>query len=88
MTPSRNTITLGYARVCKDSGHTLSYDRAAALLAGVLGIHPLEVWIACGTMDSMLRIANGTHPCLGNLDQLEAAWLEEHASQMRENANP
>lgn len=87
MKPSRNTITLGFARICKDSGHTLSYDRAAALLAGVLDIHPLEVWIACGTMDSMMRIADGTHPCLDKLEQLEAEWLKDHASEMRENAN-
>jgi len=66
----RKTITDLFIRTCKDSGFQLPYDQAAALTAGVLKISPMEVWVACGTLDTMQRIATGEHP----------------ACQMRENA--
>lgn len=64
----RNTITKAYARVCRDSGFSLNYDQAAALVSSMLGIHPLEVWTACGCLDNMQKIADGTHPHLHLLD--------------------
>lgn len=72
----RNTITLAFIRVCRDSQFKLEFERAAALAAGTLGISPLEVWVACGSMEDMRQIAAGTHPYLKILEAAEADKLK------------
>jgi hypothetical protein len=39
---------------------------AAIFTANVLNIAPLEVWIAIGSMDTMMQIANGSHASVEN----------------------
>lgn len=55
-----------YIRVCRDSRFRLSATDAAHFTAKVLGVDAaLRVWLVLG-LDSMERIANGTHPCLND----------------------
>lgn len=58
----RKTVTDAYIRVCRDSGFSLPFDRAAALVGKMLNITPLEVWLAVGTIETMKRVASGEHP--------------------------
>jgi hypothetical protein len=62
MTHTRETIQQMFVRVCRDSGFKLDTMRAATLAARVLGISPLEIWIALPSLNVMDQIAAGTHP--------------------------
>lgn len=53
-----------FIRVCKDSGFSLDTYRAAAMAAGVVGVHPLEIWTAFAGLDQMHDISAGTHPAV------------------------
>lgn len=59
----RNMLQQIFIRVCRDSGFTLEWTRAARIAALAAGTHPLVVWCAmdAGTME---QIADGTHPAL------------------------
>ena len=59
---ARDLVQKIYIRVCCDSGFTLETPRAAALAAGVLGLSPLQIWMAMPSLDVMDKIAAGTHP--------------------------
>lgn len=63
-TDKRELTQAVYMRVCRDSGFTLEATRAAHLAARILKCSPLDIWIAMGTLETMDRIANGTHPAL------------------------
>lgn len=58
----RKIITDAYVRVCKDSGFQLEAVRASQITASMLGIHPLDVLGALGTMQALEQVADGTHP--------------------------
>lgn len=60
--PDRKTIQDIYIRVCRDSGFGLDYIAAAQLAAKVVGIHPLDIWIAMPSLSVMEEIATGAHP--------------------------
>lgn len=62
MDEGRKRIQEAFIRVCRDSGFGLESSRAANIAARVLGLHPLEVWIAIGDLSTMDRIASGEHP--------------------------
>lgn len=51
-----------YLRVCRDSRYTISSGNAAILVAQMLGISPLEVWVAMPSLSVMDEIAAGAHP--------------------------
>ncbi len=53
-----------FIRVCRDSGFQIDAGRAARLVGGILGEHPLSVWAAFPSFGDMSRIARGEHPCL------------------------
>lgn len=57
--PSRKQIQEVYIRICKDSGYKLGATHAAKLAASVLKIHPLEVWVAMSSFDTMEAYAEG-----------------------------
>lgn len=59
---SAETIQQVYIRVCRDSGFKLDWIRATNLTASIVGKHPMDVWIAIGTIDVMEAIAQGEHP--------------------------
>lgn len=59
---ARDTIQQLFIRLCRDSGFRLDGVRAARLTAAVLGIHPLDVWLAMPCLDVMNDIAAGKHP--------------------------
>jgi hypothetical protein len=59
---SREERQQAFIRVCRDSGFSLESSRAASLAAKVLGIHPLDIWVAIGDLATMDRIACGEHP--------------------------
>jgi hypothetical protein len=40
--------------------------RAADFVAQLLKLHPLEIWVALGTLQTMKQIAAGTHPVCKN----------------------
>ena len=63
------TIRAVYIRICRDSKFGLPFDQAAALCAGVCGIHPIEVWCAFPYLDIMKEIAAGTHPVVQDDDE-------------------
>ena len=75
-----------YIRFCKDSGFKLEFDTAAAMTGTMLGIHPLEVCTACGTMVAMQEIAAGTHPITNPDHPAHKKLVEDCASEMHENA--
>lgn len=56
---SRKQIQEVYIRVCKDGGYRLSAAQAAKLAAGALKIHPLEIWVAMSSFDTMEAYAEG-----------------------------
>lgn len=58
----REEIQKAYIRVCKDSGFTFEYIKAAVFVGEMLRISPLEVWTAFGDLRLMERIAKGEHP--------------------------
>lgn len=60
----RELATRVYIRVCRDSGHTIPYPRAAALAGELLGMAPMQVLAAVGSLLAMQEIASGHHPCL------------------------
>lgn len=61
---TRQQIQEAYIRVCMDSGFQMEYIEAAKFTAKLLGLHPIEIWIAMGYMDTMEEIAKGIHPAL------------------------
>lgn len=64
----RKDIVTLYTRVCHDSGFRLDFAEAAKITAKVIGINPLEIWIAVGDMKTMQEIADGSHPtCNSNV---------------------
>ena len=48
-----------YIRICRDSGFSLPYDRAAALTGQVTNTHPMQVWAAFPYLSAMQEIATG-----------------------------
>lgn len=58
----RKTVTDLYIRVCRDSSFSLGVVRSAQVVGSILGLHPLQVWMAVGSLDAMERVANGSHP--------------------------
>lgn len=65
MTPQRKEfIRQLYIRVCRDSGFTLPFDRAAHLAGQVGGFTALDVWMCMPYMEVMVEIAAGTHSSL------------------------
>jgi hypothetical protein len=58
----RELIQSVFIRVCRDSGFGLDAVRAADLTAMMLGLHPLEIWIAMPSFSVMEEIAAGRHP--------------------------
>lgn len=60
----RKLIQDVYIRVCRDSGFRESFTRAAKITATLLGIHPLQVWVAFGRLETMEEVAAGTHPAV------------------------
>jgi hypothetical protein len=61
----RQRIQNFYVRVCEDSRFKVDWLTAACLTASAFKIHPIQVWIAVGTVDTMEEIALGKHPvCL------------------------
>lgn len=64
---TRHEIQRLYVRVCRDSGYRLPYDRAAALVSGMMGRHssPLEIWLQFPSVATMIEIAEGRHPICG-----------------------
>ena len=73
MDENRKRVQEAFIRVCRDSGFGLEASRAAAIAAGVLGIHPLEVWTAIGDLATMDRIAAGNHPAAHRMANQETA---------------
>lgn len=53
-----------YIRMCRDSHFGLKAASAATIVGSMLGISPLEVWIAMPSLDDMDRVASGQHACL------------------------
>ena len=62
--PERKKIQDVFIRVCRDSGFQLEATRAANLASDALGIHPLQVLTAMGSMEAMERVATGEHPAV------------------------
>lgn len=62
----REKITGLYVRICRDSGFSMSFDKAAHFVADMLGISALEVWSAFGDITNMQRVASGEHPAVNN----------------------
>lgn len=58
----REEIQNLYIRTCRDSGWKMDYVDAAQLTARVIGIHPMEIWTAMGTLQTMHDVAKGKHP--------------------------
>lgn len=56
------TIRDLFIRVCRDAGYHSDGVKAAILTAKVFGISPLQVWCAVGSLETMHRLADGTHP--------------------------
>lgn len=56
-----------FIRVCKDSGYRMEYTKAAIFAGKVLGVSPLEFWIAFGDLKVMEQIAKGDHPACSDL---------------------
>lgn len=55
------TIRQLYIRVCQDSEFQLDMYRAAAMVGRIVGIHPMQVWVAMPDLQVMEQIAAGTH---------------------------
>lgn len=60
-TIERKQIQDVFIRVCRDSGFKMEASAAAIFAAQLIQISPLEVWTAIGSMDTMRKIAQGTH---------------------------
>jgi hypothetical protein len=58
----RKAIQDLYIRVCRDSGWNMRCEEAAKLAAKVGGFHPMDVWTALPSLDTMRKIAAGEHP--------------------------
>jgi hypothetical protein len=58
---SRALLQQLFIRVCRDSGFTLDWVRAAILTAKIADTDPLLVWLAMD-VSTMERIASGAHP--------------------------
>lgn len=56
-----------FIRVCKDSGYRMESIKAANFAGKVLGVSPLEFWIAFGDLKVMDQIAGGEHPTCSDL---------------------
>jgi len=57
----RTTIQQLFIRICRDTKFKMSAIDAAYLAAKVLDCHPLEIWLAMPSFDTMEEIANGSH---------------------------
>lgn len=57
----REKIQAVFIRICRDSGFKMDAARAAVLTARTVGCHPLDVWAAMPDLDTMNRLAAGTH---------------------------
>ena len=64
MSPSREIVQQAYIRVCRDSGFQIHWIAACHIVSQILEIPALDVWLKFGDMSNMVRIAEGTHPCL------------------------
>jgi len=51
-----------YIRICRDSNYLMEYTDAANFAGKLIGLTGLEIWMAFGDLDTMRRIAEGTHP--------------------------
>jgi hypothetical protein len=51
-----------YIRVCRDSGFTMEYTRAAHFAGKVGGFHAMDVWTAMPSLQVMEQIATCEHP--------------------------
>ena len=60
----RRLIQQIFIRLCRDSDFRLEPDQAAILTGQTCGYHPLEVWMAMGSIDVMERVASGEHPAV------------------------
>ena len=63
-TPDPQAVRIAYIRICRDSGFTIEFERAAALTGQLFGITALEVWPCFPYLKDMMDIASGTHPAL------------------------
>ena len=61
-TKDREQIQRLYVRYCADSLFRMDAIKAAQFTARVLGIHPLEFWLAMPSWEVMEEIAAGRHP--------------------------
>ena len=66
MRRDRKMIRDTFIRICRDSRFSVEAQWAAAFSAQMLGIHPIEVWTAFGSIDTMKAIATGKHPVVQN----------------------
>ena len=60
-----------YIRVCRDSGFTMDWAKAAQLTAGALSVSALEIGHAFPYLQVMQEIASGTHPVCKKLETLK-----------------
>jgi hypothetical protein len=71
--PSRNTITSTVIRTARDSGWQLDHIFLCQFVANLLRIHPFEVLIAVGSLDTLKDIASGSHPaCKSNIKSTQS----------------
>jgi hypothetical protein len=73
----KDTLRHLFIRVCRDSGFQLDTVRATQLAAAIAKVHPLDVWRAFPSYDTMGEIAEGTHPAL-NLPIYAPVRVEHH----------
>lgn len=59
---TREELRQFYIRTCRDAGWGMDHVKAALFAGRVLGVSPLEFWIAFGDLGLMERIARGDHP--------------------------
>jgi hypothetical protein len=53
-----------YIRICRDSLFKMDFVAAAQIAGKVGDFHPMEVLMALPSMDVMMEIARGEHPCV------------------------
>jgi hypothetical protein len=59
---TRKEITAAILRVARDANYQLEYIQLIQLTAAILDTHPFTVYSAIGSLNTVKRIANGSHP--------------------------
>lgn len=66
MSATRRHVQEMYIRICRDSGFTMHWHRAAVFAAELCDISALELWTLFGDYKTMKAIAKGEDPIVNN----------------------